>query len=355
MNMGIFTVLVLSTFIWTDAPPTTYFAFLILEVAAWSWAMGLLQNGTFAFAASYGRPEYMQAIMTGQALAGVLPSITQMASVALAPSGRRTGGDSGDGTAPPSEADSGATSALIYFTAAVLVSALTLLAFQLLVIRHKRLVDARTADEGMAASFDNVEEAQRASRKVVGVLALCQKLKWLVIAVFGCFAVTMFFPVFTSRIVSVTTNMATPESDGVERVPSGASLSNPGFFIPLSFFFWNLGDLLGRMLSVLPALSFRHVHPVLILVAILRLGFLPLYALCNVDGRGAVVASDWFYLLLVQLPFGLTNGWLGSSCMMGAEEYVDECEREATGGFMGFVLVLGLTVGSLLSFSVAGT
>ena len=67
-----------------------------------------------------------------------------------------------------------------------------------------------------------------------------------------------------------------------------------------------------------------------------------------------MVESDLFYLLLVQFPFGLTNGWLGASSMMAAGEWVAEGEREAAGGFMGLCLVAGLAVGSVLSFSVAG-
>lgn len=81
-----------------------------------------------------------------------------------------------------------------------------------------------------------------------------------------------------------------------------------------------------------------------------RLVFIPLYFLCNVGGRGAVVQSDVFYLFVVQGLFGLTNGYLGSECMMGSGEWVKEDEREAAGGFMGLCLVGGLTVGSLLSF-----
>ena len=66
-----------------------------------------------------------------------------------------------------------------------------------------------------------------------------------------------------------------------------------------------------------------------------------------------MVSSDLFYLLVVQLLYGLTNGWLGSSCMMASGDWVDDGEREAAGGFMGLCLVIGLTTGSILSFSVA--
>ncbi|ESU12871.1 hypothetical protein FGSG_12980 [Fusarium graminearum PH-1] len=99
--------------------------------------------------------------------------------------------------------------------------------------------------------------------------------------------------------------------------------------------------------------SLRHRPLALLFLAVVRYGWLPLYLLCNIDNRGAIVSSDFFYLCIVQLVFGLTNGWLGSSFMMASGEWVDEGEREAAGGFMGLCLVAGLSVGSLLSFTVA--
>ena len=67
-----------------------------------------------------------------------------------------------------------------------------------------------------------------------------------------------------------------------------------------------------------------------------------------------MVKSDVFYLVVVQLLFGLTNGYIGSNCMIAIPEWVKEEEREAAGGYMGLCLVAGLTAGSLLSFVVAG-
>lgn len=68
-----------------------------------------------------------------------------------------------------------------------------------------------------------------------------------------------------------------------------------------------------------------------------------------------MVRSDVFYLVVVQGLFGLTNGYVGSECMMGAGEWVDsEEEKEAAGGFMGLALVAGLGVGSFGSFLVGG-
>ncbi len=332
-NIVVFSFLALSTIYFRGLSAGVYLAFILAMVLCTSIATGLMQNGAFAFASGFGPPAYIQAIMTGQAVAGVLPSIAQIASVLAVPEPKPSASLDVDPLAPPPQESS--TSALIYFLTATTISVIALLAFVPLVQRHNRLIESR-----MMESITSVEEAERAQRKVVGLLTLYKKLHWLAASVFMCFAITMFFPVFTAQIVSI-------------RPPDEAPrLFQPASFIPLAFLFWNTGDLLGRLATLLP-FSLRQRPAFLFIVAIARLGFLPLYLLCNVRGRGGFIRSDAFYLFVVQLGFGLTNGWLGSSCMMGATEWVGEGEREATGGFMGLNLVAGLTVGSLLSFAAA--
>lgn len=345
INVGVFSLLTVSTSYFLDVSPPAYLAFALLMAGTSAWATGLIQNGAFAFAASFGRPEYTQALMAGQGVAGVLPSIALMVSVLLVP-------DDIAGKVPvppapgaPPVQESG-TAALFYFLTAVVVSVAALAAFAPLRRRHNARVEA-LAVARMAESVTSVEEAERAARKVVGLPALLSKLRWPAAAVFACFAVTMFFPVFTVKILSVRDSAGT--GDDVPR------LFRPAAFIPLAFFVWNAGDLLGRVATALPCLqSLRRRPAALLALALARLLFLPLYALCNVRGRGAAVPSDAFYLLAVQLPFGLTNGWIGSSAMMAGVGSVDEGEREVAGGFMGLCLVSGLAVGSLLSFTAAG-
>ena len=331
INVVIFIVLTLSTTYFVDISAHAYLVFLLSMVAGTSWAAGLMQNGSFAFAASFGRPEYTQAIMVGQGVAGILPPVAQMISflvVAPVPD---------EGTAAGTPDDAG-TAALIYFLTAVGISALVIFAFQPLVKRHHRLIEQRMVQQ-LAESVNSIEEAERAARRFVSFPTLFRKLHWPAAAVFLCFLASMFFPVFTSKILSV--------NDSTE---NKIRLFEPGAFIPLAFFFWNLGDFLGRASTILP-FSLRHRPIALFAISIARMVFLPLYLLCNVRGEGAVVRSDLFYLVLVEFPFGLTNGWLGASSMMAAGEWVDDCEREAAGGFMGLCLVAGLTVGSLLSFA----
>ena len=328
VNTVVFSMLSASTIILVDVAPGWYLAFLLTTVALSAYATGLIQNGAFAFAAGFGRAEYMQALMAGQGVAGVLPPMTQIASVL------------GVGNSTMEETKGSSTAAFVYFLTAVAISLTALLAFIPLARRHGSIMEGRLV-ERMGESMASIEEAEVAARKETSMKRLFTKLPLLSTALVLCFVVTMFFPVFTAKIFSV--------HDG-ENVPA---LLRPDAFVPLGFFVWNLGDFTGRVATVLP-FSLRHRPALLFLMSVARIGMVPLYLLCNIGGRGAKVESDFFYLFVVQLLFGLTNGWLGSSCMMAAGEWVDEGEREAAGGFMGFCLVLGLALGSLLSFAAAG-
>ncbi|KUI64529.1 Nucleoside transporter FUN26 [Cytospora mali] len=363
INTLAFALLTISTKYFRDASSKLYLSFLLVDVFFAALATGLFQNGAFAFATSFGRPEYMQAIMAGQGVAGVLPALAQIISVLVVPPPPPpTQGDNSDEKPGPPDADPIGSAAFIYFLTAVLVSIFTLLAFLPLVRRHDQLVEARMANSRpdlLAAdtpshphphphshSHHDIQEAEQAARRVVGLPALFRKLHWLAGAIFMCFVATMFFPVFTSKILST--------HDGTSQ-PSRGRLFNPEVFIPLAFFFWNLGDLCGRVATMGKLAAAARRRPVILFtVGVARLGFLPLYMLCNIRGRGAVISSDVFYLLLVQFPYGLTNGWLASNSMVGAAEWVEEREREAAGGFMGLCLVAGLAAGSLLSFTAAG-
>lgn len=327
MNCIIFTLLAFSTIVMKDVSVGVYFAFLMLMVFGTSLATGMNQNGVFAYVSGFGREEYTQAIMSGQGVAGVLPCIVQIASVLAVP---RKADDGQDGVPSASP-----KSAFIYFITATGVSVATLLAF-LYLLRHRSGTQPKATDEDEDSALnDHVDD------KSVSLWLLFKKLRYLAMSVFVCFVVTMmFFPVYTSEIVSVND-------------PAKSRLYDPSVFIPLAFLLWNVGDLLGRMAVAIPSLSLSHRPWIAFVFAVARVIFVPLYLFCNINGRGAIVQSDFYYLFIVQLLFGATNGYLASSCMMGASHWVTAEEREAAGGFMSMMLVGGLAAGSLLSFLVA--
>lgn len=325
LNIVSFTLLAISTVLFTHVSAGVYFGFLMINVFASSLATGLCQNGLFAYVSGFGVGKYTQAIMTGQAVAGVLPCIAQIVSILSVPAE-----EGGAGQENPK-------SAFAYFLTATGVSMLALAAFLLVLVRKhgERAGEAKATVDAV----DGAEAEERYERKVVGMWTLFRKLRWIAMGVFLCFTVTMLFPVFTQEILSVRPADIAPR------------ILQPICFVPLAFLFWNAGDLVGRLLTA----NFAGVHYPrgLFFLSLSRFVFIPLYLLCNIHGRGAAINSDFFYLFVVQFIFGITNGYLGSSCMMGASEWVEPQEREAAGGFMGLMLVGGLTAGSLLSFLVS--
>ena len=368
MNVVGFSLLSISTKFFLDASATVYFVFLMLVVGLASSAAGFMQNGAFAYAAGLGRPEYVQAVMAGQGVAGVLPLLVQIASVLST-------GDAEDDTNGGQELSD---SALGYFVTAALVALVALAAFLYLLRRHRgrefhspaKPDDDDVADSASSAQIlDNSTSPQHPEHLKVPLLTLFRALFYPSTAIFLTFAITMLFPIFTAEILSTS-----PASS-----PSTPAILRPAAFIPLSFLVWNTGDLLGRLVPLVPQLSLAESPKTLLLLSVLRILHIPLYYLCNIQhatGSGGTVLAaaplltrmississtapgvrgDLFYLLVVQLPFGMTNGYVGSCCMMGATgpRYVEEHQRESAGSFMGLALVFGLTVGSLMSFLVA--
>lgn len=236
----------------------------------------------------------------------------------------------------PAEDDGAATaspkSAFAYFLTATGVSGICLLLFLLLLARHS--IPLRAASTLSSSSVSS------APHKSVSMWALLKKLRFFSFAIWLCFAVTMTFPVFTQAILSVSPS--SPSSSA--STTTSSRLLQPDVFIPLGFLVWNTGDFAGRLLCAWPRAQLTKPIP-LAIAAVIRIIFVPLFFLCNVKGQGAVVHSDAFYWLL-QLAFGLSNGWVSSNCMMAAPAYVDEDEKEACGGFMGESLRRLLSMGA---------
>ncbi|PMD12011.1 hypothetical protein NA56DRAFT_57547 [Hyaloscypha hepaticicola] len=290
-----------------------YFPFTLAMVVVTAVANGLSQNAAFAFAAGFGRTEYAPAIMTGEALAGLLPSVIEIVSALAFPS-VYFGVDA---------AQSPRTSVLTlgYFLSAMLVGMISLGALGFLIPRSR----IRSASERCMASSNWAK--------------LFSKLQWPALANFSCLCISSVSPVFVAKITSV--------------VPEGNApiLLRAQAFIPLAIILWNIGDLVGSVLAVSSRFLIRR--PFLIFIfSLLRIGFIPLYLICNIDGNGSLV-GDWFYLVIVQFLFGVTHGWLSGASMMGVPAWVSEEDREAAGAFMGMTLVGGLVAGSMLGLAAA--
>ncbi|KAL9104604.1 MAG: hypothetical protein Q9163_000469 [Psora crenata] len=337
LNIVSFTLLALSTVTFRGISEGVYFGFLMSMVFLATLGAGLCQNGVFAYVSGFGVGEYTQAIMMGQAVAGVLPCIAQIISVLSVPVQNNNPLKGQEAGTLPHESGK---SAFIYFLTATVIFVAALFSIFVLLRRHPEAGTAATIKSPLLDA-SSTQENDPVARKVVSLWTLYRKLHWLANAVFLTFAVTMSFPVFTQQITSIRPADTAPR------------ILQPACFIPLAFLLWNAGDLSGRLLTLLPSLALVRRPRTLFILSLARMVWVPLYFLCNIHNHGAVIPSDLFYLVIVQFLFGLSNGFLGSSCMMGAGEWVEAEEREAAGGFMGLMLVGGLTVGSLMSFLIA--
>jgi len=133
-------------------------------------------------------------------------------------------------------------------------------------------------------------------------------------------------------------------------------------YVPMSFVVFNVGDLTGRVLSEkVPVTHIRHMSTKLVLAALCRLVFLPLFLLCVTEHRRspssswlAVIPSD-FYSTTVQFFFALTNGLLVSCSFMHAPSLVahNSGMQERASEIMTFAVSFGLLSGSMLSFPFA--
>lgn len=141
--------------------------------------------------------------------------------------------------------------------------------------------------------------------------------------------------------------------------------TNHLIFSSLHFFVFNVGDFSGRLVCSWPPLIIWSGKR-LVLLALLRTLFIPVFLLCNVQsplsaGRHhPVISSDWMYMLIL-LAFGWSNGYISTLGMIasasvehnprlkGRREDVDVAATVAS-----FCLVGGLTIGSLISFAVTG-
>lgn len=333
INILTFSLLAVSTKAFTGASAGGYLVFLLCMVFLSSLATGLSQNGVFAYVSGIGNQNYTHGVMTGQAVAGILPPLAQIMTVLSAPADTVT------------DLKGRSTAAMNYFIIATLISALAMVAFGW----HLRSNEYRTpvnADPASLTLPSTSKPPEEEPKRHVPIIPLLIKMRWLVGAVFICFAVTMLYAVYTASIHSI--------HESIDTSHTSSKLNSFAVFVPLAFFFWNLGDLLGRLMTALPNCNLSARPRFLFWFSLIRVVWVPMYYLCNIRNRGATVQSDVFYLVIIQFLFGLSNGWLGSNCMMGASSVqgLEEDAKEAAGGAMSMCLVAGLTAGSFLSFLV---
>eukprot|EP01147_Barroeca_monosierra_P001354 gene1355-4530_t len=213
-----------------------FFVTLVLVMFAGS-ATAFLQGGFFSLAAVM-RSRYTQAQMSGQAMGGLIVSLLNVLTLAVAGS-----------------KNNAENAAFIFFLIAVALIFVCMCHVHVAIVLHD-LTSLLQSSGGASTVWTQAKEAIRQVKLPAALVLLT-------------FAVTLsIFPGISDRIKSTT--------------PS--SLWSKRYFIPVAcFVFFNLGDTVGRTVSLWVEWPGVKRYKLLTWPVIARVFFIPLFILCNVN------------------------------------------------------------------------
>ncbi|XP_059689172.1 equilibrative nucleoside transporter 1 [Gavia stellata] len=317
--------------------PLPFFIFTMISIVFINSFGAILQSSLFGLAgllpASYTAP-----IMSGQGLAGTFAALAMIISIAI-------------GTEQPE-------SFIGYFTTACVAIMLAIFSYILLPhmdffryysmkdkteyhvynaeLETKRDLIKKDEPNGMEQNNSKIIPIHNPDEKP-SVITIFKKL-W-VMAVSVCLVFTVTIGVFPSITAKVSTVLGEGNRWGL-------------YFIPVScFLLFNVFDWTGRSLTALFTWPGKDSCLLPVMVA-LRVIFIPLFMLCNVQPRDylpVVFSHDAWYIIFM-IFFSISNGYLASLCMCFGPKKVLAHEAETAGAVMAFFLSLGLALGAAVSF-----
>ena len=323
-----------------------FFGLTIGTVAFINMACAIYGGVFFEVAGIIGQ-KYTQAIMGGQGLGGTFAAVASILSLV--------------GNSKPEDSGFG------YFLTAVVVICICFVTyfifFRLQYVNYclnrnefrelrgsqatvKTSINALTASSSSLLSITSLGSTaslvQYPVRVEVPYLQILKQILPMASSVCGVFVITLaLFPSVVSGIESVN------QSDGTKWTNE--------LFSPMScFLLFNLGDLAGRTIAgIVP--YFNEKSCMIPVLCFARIIFLPLFALCNYrpnHRRLPVLLKHDAYPIVINVLFSLSNGYLGSLCMMYGPKLVSPKHAEVAGTIMALFLSCGLAIGAGLSFGV---
>ncbi|XP_037320982.1 equilibrative nucleoside transporter 1-like [Pungitius pungitius] len=315
-----------------DVAPLPFFTLTMVKIIFINSFGAILQGSLFGLAgilpASYTTP-----IMSGQGLAGTFAALSMICAL-------------GTGSALTD-------SAFGYFITACVVILLAIMSY--LALPRMEFFQYYMASHGSAPPADednNMDLLQKEreekrpvvslgedeARPTVSVINIFKQIWVMALSVCFIFTVTIgTFPAVTVEVKSTVANGGKWET----------------YFIPVScFLLFNLMDWAGRSLTAVCMWPGKDSVVLPVMVG-LRLVFVPLFMLCNVQPRYYLpvwFAHDAWYIIFM-IVFAFSNGYLASLCMCFGPKKVPAHEAETAGAIMAFFLSLGLALGAGISFA----
>uniref|UniRef100_A0A146WTV5 Equilibrative nucleoside transporter 1 n=1 Tax=Fundulus heteroclitus TaxID=8078 RepID=A0A146WTV5_FUNHE len=316
-----------------EMEPLPFFTLTMIKIVCINSFGAILQSSLFGLTgilpASYTTP-----IMSGQGLAGTFAAFSMICALA-------TGSELQD-------------SAFGYFITACVVILLAIASYFMLPKMEFFQYYMESNRSGPSADEENkmdllkkenqeanpsgmnlTEEETSAGRSVFNIF----KQIW-VTALSVCFIFTVTIGTFPAVTVDVKSTVA-----------NGGSWET--YFIPVScFLLFNVMDWAGRSLTAVCMWPGKNSIGLPVLCG-LRVIFIPLFMLCNVQPRDnfAVVFSHDAWYIIFMILFSFSNGYLASLCMCYGPKKVPQHQAETAGAIMAFFLSLGLALGAAISFA----
>ncbi|PVG01232.1 hypothetical protein CPB86DRAFT_727955 [Serendipita vermifera] len=340
--------------------PQAFFGFVIVNATLQSMVNSYFQTSIVAIASWFG-PQAIRSMFSGQAGIAVVISSVQLISVLVSLNKQEIPYPSNPEL---SKAVDGRTSVdrsaglffLIMTTGMVTaIISHTYLVQIPLYQRISKVFDRRTPPllseetpllvEGAPTTESiQINEQEKSTKRIIRIV----RVNWTWnLAIFLNFFITLaVFPAITSAILSI-------------HPPLSSRLSHPLVFNAIHFLLFNLGDWTGRWICNFEALQVWS-GSYLLLLSIMRTGFIPLFLICNIQdtisNTPLLINTDLGFFTIIAL-FGITNGYLGSLCMMFAPslEHNTTLERDdvdVAAVVASFCLAGGLTGGSIANFGI---
>uniref|UniRef100_A0A7N6AN31 Solute carrier family 29 member 1a n=1 Tax=Anabas testudineus TaxID=64144 RepID=A0A7N6AN31_ANATE len=289
-----------------DMAPLPFFTLTMIKIVCINSFGAVLQGSLFGLAgilpASYTTP-----IMSGQGLAGAFAAFSMICALA-------------SGSALQD-------SAFGYFITACVVILLAIMSY--LTLFHR-----------MYLSYNHSQNLYIVGKLKRSAVCLMLSFQIWVMALSVCFIFTVTIGTFPAVTVDVKSSVA-----------NGGAWET--YFIPVAcFLLFNLMDWAGRSLTAVCMVPGKDSIWLPVLVG-LRVIFIPLFMLCNVQPRSYLPVPfhhDAWYIIFMIL-FSFSNGYLASLCMCFGPKKVAPHQAETAGAIMAFFLSLGLALGAAVSFA----
>ena len=319
MVVCLFTATLVLVKVDTDDWQEEFLIITLVNVVILNIFSATFQGGLFGLAGCFP-PRYMNGVLRGQGIGGVLVALINIVLLAL-------GGD-----------DVSAAFYCFLFSVIFLLGAILALIYLTLTPLYSYYVlQERTQSETTPLLLG---QGSAQETKTVGVWSILKEIRVEALTVLMIYIVTLgCFPALTVLVEATDKDQ-------------GGAWENI-YFVPVScFLFYNLGDYIGRLLAgsnLVPNISSRMA----LLSSVVRVVIIPCFMFCNLAPQQRNMIdiyffSDTAYIILMFL-LSISNGYLTSVVMLNAPAKVEDYQQQTASNLMVGILGLGLVIGAGLS------